>query len=178
MAGGVDQNDAPGNIGALLRRTRQDPALRREADMMGFYVAVALLAALVAGSDRAPHTQLEVVGIVWGTTVGLALAHWFAMILSTRVVHDPDLHHTPVEMLSSQLVMAVGVAVGATLVVAVLPADLERLGARVTAALFIAGLVGFELRASGQPRSRSLVYGLLALTIGIAIAAFKWVLSK
>lgn len=146
--------------------------------MMGFYVAVALLTALSAGSDGAKHTQLEVVGIVWGTTVGLALAHWFAMILSTRVVHDPDLHHTPAEMLSAQTVMAVGVAVVASIVVAVLPPDLERFGARVTAALFIAGLVGFELRVSGAPRSRALLYGVIALTVGIAIATFKWLLSK
>ena len=146
--------------------------------MMGFYVAVALIAALSAGSDGAEHTQLEVLGIVWGTTVGLAVAHWFAMILATRVVHDPGLHHTPLEMLYSQLVMALGIAVVATVVVAALFDDLERLGARVTAALFIAGLVGFEARSNGLSRGRALVYGLIALMIGIAIAILKWFLSK
>ena len=162
----------------MIRRTRDDLTLRREADMMGFYVAVALLSALSAGSDGAEHSQLEVLGIVWGTTVGLALAHWFATILSTRVVHDPALHHTPMEMLYSQLVMALGVAVVATLVVAVLSADLERLGARITAALFIAGLVGFEAHSNGSSRGRAATYGLIALTIGIATATVKWFLSK
>ena len=146
--------------------------------MMGFYVAVALIAALTAGSDGAEHTQLDVLGIVWGTTVGLALAHWFAMILSARVVHDPDLHHTPTEMLYSQLVMAVGVALVATVVVAVLSDDLERLGARITAAMFIAGLVGFEARTGGARRSRAAAYGLIALTIGLTIATLKWFVSK
>ena len=146
--------------------------------MMGFYVAVALLAALTTGSDGAEHTQLEVLGVVWGTTVGLAAAHWFAMILSARVVDDPDLHHTPMEMLFSQLVMAVVVAVLATIVVAVLSDDLERLGVRITAAVFIAGLVGFELRASGARRGRAAAYGLIALTAGVAIATVKWLRSK
>jgi len=98
--------------------------------------------------------------------------------LSTRVVHDPGLHHTPLEMLYSQLVMALGIAFVATLVVAALSEDLERLGARLTAALFIAGLVGFEARHNGSSRGRSVTYGLIALAIGIAIAALKWFLSK
>ncbi len=146
--------------------------------MMGFYVAVALIAALTAGSDGAEHTQLDVLGIVWGTTVGLAVAHWFAMILSTRVVHDPELHHSPLEMLYSQLVMALGIAIVATLVVTALSENLERLGARITAALFIAGLVGFEARHNGSSHGRAATYGLIALTIGIAIATLKWFLSK
>jgi hypothetical protein len=175
---GVGEAKAPTGVRHLVRRTRDDPTLRREADMMGFYVAVALLAALTAGSDSAEHTQLEVLGVVWGTTVGLAIAHWFAMILSARVVHDPDLHHTPMEMLFSQLVMAVGVAVIATIVVAVLSDDLERLGARITAAVFIAGLVGFELRASGARRGKAAALGLIALVVGVTIATVKWLLSK
>jgi hypothetical protein len=100
------------------------------------------------------------------------------MILSARVVKDPDLHHTPSEMLYSQLVMAMGIAIGATVVVAVLSDEFERLGARVTAAVFIAGLVGFEVRASGGRRGKALSYGLIALVIGLAIATLKWLLSK
>ena len=147
--------------------------------MMGFYVAVALLAALTAtGSDHAAHTKFEVLGIVWGTTVGLAAAHWFAMILSARVVHDPDLHHTPLEMLVSQLVMALAVAIIATVVVAVLSDDFERLGARITAAVFIAGLVGFELRANGATRGKAAGFGLIALAAGLTIATVKWLISK
>lgn len=88
--------------------------------MMGFYVAVALIAALSAGNDHTAHTQLDVLRIVWGTTVGLALLHWFALVLSVHVVDDPGLHHTPSEMLGAQLMMAVGVATAASIVVAAL----------------------------------------------------------
>lgn len=147
--------------------------------MMGFYVAVALIATLTTtGNDHAPHSQAGVIGVVWGTTVGLALAHWFAVLLSARVVKDPDLHHTPAEMLFSQLVMAVGVATVATLVILVLSPDLERFGARLTAALFIAGLVAFESRAQGRTWGRAVTYGLVALAVGLVIAAFKLFVGK
>jgi hypothetical protein len=162
----------------VVRRTRSDPGLRREADMMGFYVAVALIAALTTGNDHTPHSQFDVLRIVWATTVGLAIAHWFAMLLSLKVVDDPDLHHTAAELLVAQVLMAVGVATAATLVVALLSEDLERLGARLTAALFIAGLVGFETRRSGHPRGRAVAYGLIALALGIAIAATKWFIGR
>ncbi|MPY95555.1 MAG: hypothetical protein GEV08_21605 [Acidimicrobiia bacterium] len=140
-------------------------------------MAVALIAALSTGDDHAEHTQLEVLGIVWGTTVGLAIVHWFALLLSAQVVDDPDLHHTPLEMLYAQLVMAFCVAAVATVVVAVLSEDLERLGARITAALFIAGLVGFETRIKGLSHGRAATYGVVALTLGLAIATMKWFLG-
>jgi hypothetical protein len=176
LADAVGSEDR-GGVRHLVRQTRQDPSLRREADMMGFYVAVALIAALSTGSDGAEHTQLDVLGIVWGTTVGLALAHWFPTILSARMVHDPALHHTPLEMIYSQLLMAVGIALVATSVVVALPEDLERYGARLTAAMFIAGLVGFEARARGTPLRPAAAYGLIALTVGLGIATLKWLIS-
>lgn len=146
--------------------------------MMGFYVAVTLVAVLSTGNEKAGRDQIQVLLLVWGTTVGLAIAHWFAMILSARVVSDPHLHHTPGEMLYSQLVMAVGIAATSTLVVLIVPNKFDRLSARLTAALFIAGLVGFETRAGGGSHRRALLYGLSALSIGFAIASLKWFVSK
>ncbi len=146
--------------------------------MMGFYLCLALLAALSAGSDGAPHTRLDVLKIVWATTVGLALAHWFAVSLSARLVHDPDLHHTSGEIFGAQTVMAVMVALVATGAVLVSPIDLERLAARATAALFIGVLVGVESRAGAASARRSLMNGLLALAGGLLIAITKWYISR
>ena len=98
----------------MLQRTRRDPSLRRESDMMGFYVGITLFAALTLGRDHAGQPQGEVLDVVWGTTVRLALAHWFAVAVSARIVPNPDDHHTPVEEFSSRLVMALIVAVTAT----------------------------------------------------------------
>ncbi|MGH8870512.1 MAG: hypothetical protein ACRDWS_00840 [Acidimicrobiia bacterium] len=56
---------------------------RQEVYTMAFYVSICLLAALAAVGDT---TQVEVVKIVGGTTVGLALVHWFAFRVSARPV--------------------------------------------------------------------------------------------
>jgi hypothetical protein len=75
-----------GGPGALVRRTIDDLGLRREAEMMGLYVSLTLLAVLLTGNDLEEHTKLDVLWIVWGTTIGLAIAHWFALVLSVRLV--------------------------------------------------------------------------------------------
>ena len=161
----------------MIRRTREDPGLRREADMMGFYIAIALIVALTATGSDHRFSLLELLEIIWGTTVGLALGHWFALTLSARLVHDPHLHHTPFEMLFSQVVMAVGVAVLASGVALVVPGDATRLGARLVAALFIGLLVLVESRSSGSTLRRALAYGLVALGLAFGIATVKWFLK-
>lgn len=142
--------------------------------MMGFYVCITLFAALTLGRDHEGQAQGDVLGVVWGTTVGLALAHWFAVTVSVRIVPNPADHHTAAEEFTSQLLMALIVAVTTTVVVLVLPVNVERLGARLTAAAFIGLLVGWESRIGGTSRARSLAYGVLALTLATAIAMLKW----
>jgi hypothetical protein len=58
--------------------------LRKEAYTMALYVAICLLAALLAVPEDAAHTR--VTGIIWGVTVGPAAAHWFAFRVSARLV--------------------------------------------------------------------------------------------
>jgi hypothetical protein len=59
--------------------------LRREAYTMALYVAICLLAALAAVSEPALDEGAHTFELVWGTTVGLALAHWFAFRMSARL---------------------------------------------------------------------------------------------
>jgi hypothetical protein len=146
--------------------------------MMGLTVAIALLAALSAGDDLAAHSKFDVLAVVWGTTIGLALTHWFAILVSARLVKDPDLRYSPLELLFSQTMMAMIVAVCATAVVAVLSGDFDRLGARVTAALFIGVLVGLESRRGGSSGVRALLLGGGAVVAGATIAATKWFIGR
>ena len=159
------------------RRTFGDPALHREADMMGLYLAIALIAELSLGKDHTRQSDLQVLVIVWVTTIGLALAHWFALGYSARLVDDPGLHHTPAEVLWSQVGMAVAVALLATLVVLVTPPDAKRFGARLAAAAFIAVLVLIESRNGGLSNGRALSRGLVALALACAVVAAKWFLT-
>lgn len=146
--------------------------------MMAFTVCIALLAALTYGDDHAAHSGLDVLAIVWGTTIGLALTHWFALTLSVRLVDDPSFSYSPLEMLFAQLVLPLLVAAVATVAVLALSEDFNRLGARITAASFLGVLVGVESRAGGSSWRRSSGFALGALVIGLTIATVKWFIGR
>jgi hypothetical protein len=61
--------------------------LRKEAWTMTLYVTICLLAALTA-LENVVAVPGQVFGLVWGTTIGLALAHLFAFRIAGRLVHD------------------------------------------------------------------------------------------
>ena len=71
-------------------RPRRQNEQRKEGFTMALYVSVCLLAALTGLPDDADRHTLDVLGIVWGTTIGLALAHLFAFRLSARLVESGD----------------------------------------------------------------------------------------
>ena len=63
--------------------------LRKEGWTMALYVAICLIAcAYRAGACAA--VPGHILGLVWGTTVGLALAHVFAFRIAGRLVHDGE----------------------------------------------------------------------------------------
>src|SRR5690606_5466434 len=64
----------------------ESPHERREAFTMALYTSITLLGALTVTGRR--QSDVNVFAIVWGTTVGLALAHWFAFSFAVRLV-DP-----------------------------------------------------------------------------------------
>ena len=155
-----------------------DLALRREAFFTGLVTVVVLLAALLLGDDHAPQPRLDVLAVVWGTTVGLALTHWFATAVTLRLMPDPDTRFAPLETFIAQTAVAVVVAVAATVAVLVLPKDVARLGARMVAAIAIAGLVALESRVGGASLRRSVNTGLVVMLIGVSVAGAKWLVGR
>jgi hypothetical protein len=61
--------------------------LRKEGWTMALYVAICLIAALSA-LQNVVAVSWHVLGLVWGTTVGLVLAHVFAFRIAGRLVHE------------------------------------------------------------------------------------------
>ena len=59
--------------------------LGKEALTMALYVAICLMAAFIAIPDSAIEDTNEM-ALIWGITLGLALAHWFAFRVSARMV--------------------------------------------------------------------------------------------
>lgn len=149
----------------------------KEALVMALYVAVCLLAALTALGERAEHGHVRALGLVWGTTIGLAVAHVFAFRVSARLVAKGELGDADRIAVLAQIAGAAGVAVLATIPVLLFSSTSEFDAVRWVLALFIA-FVGFEVaRASGAGKSRSAIYGAVLLATGLAIAIAKNILS-
>jgi hypothetical protein len=164
-------------LAAPFRATRNDPSLRREADMMAFYLGITLLVALDVLQDPHPPPLPALLLIIWGTTLGLGVAHWFAVGLSAYLVRDPATHHTSGQLLASQIMMAAVLAGVASVAVVLSPTRIEMLDSRIAVALFVAVLVAVEARAGGRSRRRALALGAGALALALAVAAFKLVVA-
>lgn len=162
----------------LLTQTISQPAMRREIDVMGLTVCLALLGALIAGSDHEPHSKFDLIVIVWVTTVGLVLTHAFALMLAVWLVKDPTYTIKPALLLGVQLAMASLIALTATVVALLASSDYDRLGARMSAAVFIGLLVGIELRAHGSSPARSVGWGLVSMAAAVGLATAKWVVGS
>ena len=144
---------------------------------MALYVAVCLLAALIALGEDADHGHVRAFGLVWGTTLGLALAHAFAFRVSARLTAGGRFSGADAQIVLAQLAGATFVAVIATLPVGVVGSTGEFDVVRAVLSVFI-GATGYAVgRLSGGSRIRSLVYGGAVLVFATTIAVIKNVLS-
>ena len=149
--------------------------LQREAFTMGLYVSIMLLAALTVTSEDAPRRH--VLGIIWGTTIGLALAHWFAFSLAARLVDLQPNERDVNRQLLAQLTGAFAVAAIATTTVVVLPEQHEHAGARLATAACIGVVAFMQMRSLGASRVRAAQVATAALVLGLVIAGVKHALT-
>jgi hypothetical protein len=148
----------------------------RETVTMALYITISLLAVLAAQ----PHGDRSVVGvlaIIWGTTLGLSLAHWLAFRLTARLFSGTALNRHERVTIAAQGAAALGVAtlVSAPLLVAGADSALDL--ARLLLASLI-GLFAFNVaRRHGAGRGRAGVYAFVVVAIALAVAAAKNQLS-
>ncbi|MGZ4666591.1 MAG: hypothetical protein ACXV5Q_16530 [Frankiaceae bacterium] len=155
----------------VSERHEQVVELRKEACTMALYVAICLLAALLAVSETG--AQAHAIGIIWGVTVGLAVAHWFAFRVSARMVGTGRIRPRDVESAGAQLAGAIAAALLASVPVIVFPESVELELVELVLAAFIA-VVGFAVaRGGGATRVRAVVYALSVLVVAVAIAELK-----
>jgi hypothetical protein len=163
-------------LSEAVHHVRREPWLRREVNTMGIYVSIVLFSALTVGNDHGEQDQFVVLPIIWGTTLGLALAHWFALTLADWLEHEPSEH--PIGwMLFGETAVAIAIALLATVAVLLLPDEYERLGARWTTSLFIGGLVYEARRSGGVSRRAAFLSAVIALLAAGAIAYIKWLIG-
>jgi hypothetical protein len=143
---------------------------------MALYVAICLIAALTA-LETVTAVPGHIMGLVWGTTVGLALAHVFAFRVAGRLVHEGDLPKADRTVSMVQLASAAAVAVVVSVPVLLAPVVTELDWARYTCAAII-GLAGYMVaRGAARGRIRAVLFGLAVLAAAIAVAALKHALA-
>jgi hypothetical protein len=147
--------------------------LRREGYTMGLYVAICLLAVLTAAFKHDTLEQRAVIELIWGTTIGLALAHWFAFRLSSRLVRSGRMLQHDVHTGLAQFVGASFVAVIATIPVILLDTRSQMDGVRLVLAGFI-GVIGYSVaRANEASRPKALLYGIAELIVATGVVVVK-----
>ena len=167
---------ADGTAGPLSGVSEHRWELRKEALTMALYVAICLMASLIVipESDEA-HTKVW--GLIWGVTLGLALAHWFAFRVSARMVGAGTVRSSDIELAVAQLLGAACVAVVVSVGVLLLPDTVELEGAEYILAALIS-LIGFAVaRGAGASLLRAVVYALCVLVGAVTIAVLKNLLA-
>ena len=157
---------------STARRTEARIEAEREGVTMALYLAIVTLAeagALDSGGVGADAT----VAAIWGTAVGLALAHVFAFDLSARIFAPGRPHRSTRLSATAQVIAAAGVAALATLPFLVFSRDVAfTISGLLMAALI--GLTGFAAaRAGGHGHGRALVVTVVTLVLGALVVAVK-----
>lgn len=159
----------------------------REAMTMVLYLSIVLLATFAAlptgsgdggeGHESSGVHGLGLVGLIWGTTIGLALAHWFAFRLTARAFGGGSVSEKDLRVGLAQMAGAVLVAVLCTIPVLVFGhTDEIRLTTFMPA--LIVGVAGyFVARTAGRAKIQSLILGAIVMVLGLTVAAVKNLLT-
>jgi hypothetical protein len=156
----------------------------REATVMVLYVSVveiAELAALPEGHFAQGRATGAVGGallaIVWGTAVGLALAHWFAFGLAAPAFRGERPSHLDFQIGLAQLAGAVVVAALSS-IPAVLFSNVRAQETTGDVPAILVGVVGYLVaRQTGSSRFVAVFYGITALALGVLVALVKGILA-
>jgi hypothetical protein len=155
----------------------------REATTMVLYLSIVLLATLTAlpigaesrdgGHGGSGIHGVVLIGLIWGTTIGLALAHWFAFRLSARVFGRGRLAEGDVKAGLAQVAGAASVALLCT-IPTLLVGDADDVQTAVWVLGAVVGGAGYVVaRVAGRSKIQSVVRGALVLVLGLTVAAVK-----
>ena len=152
----------------------------REAIVMVLYVSVVEIAELAAlpeehfsnGGVTGPVSG-ALLAIIWGTAVGLAIAHWFAFQLAAPAFRGerPTRHDTYVGL--AQVAGAVFVALLSSIPVLIFSNVRAQETAGDVPAVLIGVVAYLVARQTKKSRLASVFYGITALALGVLVALIK-----
>lgn len=147
---------------------------------MVLYVAIVLLAMLTAlptaddetgGGDWLHGSAL--VAAVWGSALGLAIAHLFAFRLAARIFGAGDVREVDVAIGIAQILGAALVAALCTVPIVLADDDSDVEAATFVPALLV-GVAGYAVgRVSGRSQIRALIVGIGIALLGLLVATVK-----
>lgn len=150
----------------------------REFSASALYMALVLLAALVAvPTDRLPPDE-AVAGLLLGSAIGLTLAHWLAFRLAAHLtVEGGFATESAAREAGAQVAGGVAVAVVAALPFLLLDGEAAVLGSLLLLAALPA-LTGMSIaRLRGGSWFASIVTGAVVLTLAVVVVVVKAVLG-
>ncbi len=140
---------------------------------MALYLAIVIFAELIAIPEDDRLDKAESIALIWGTAVGLALAHLFAFRLSSAFVASGRRGPATRPLARAQVAAAAGVATAATLPVLVLGEEPGYEWAQALLALLIGGTAFATARHAGASEPRSAAFAALSLALAAVIIALK-----
>lgn len=152
----------------------EDPNFRRRAvATMVLYVSVVLMGAIATIPAADLDEDVKVAAVIWGSALGLALAHWFAFNASAHLFRGDGISRDELREGLWEAVAALGVAV-----VAIVPlllfdgttgaaVSLTALGGVVTVVAYTAS------RHGGLSRTRALLRGAATVVAAVIVAVLK-----
>jgi hypothetical protein len=151
---------------------------------MALYVSVVEIAELVAipqhhfGDGRATGpVGAQLLAIVWGTALGLALAHWFAFQVAAPAFRGDHITGHNARVGLAQVGGAVFVAAASSIPVLLFDDVRAQQLTGVVPAVII-GVVSYQLaRARRMSTLAAVLYGIAALLLGVLVAVVKYALS-
>jgi hypothetical protein len=158
--------------------------LLHEATVMILYVSIVEIAELAAlpeshfafGRVTGP-TGARLLAIIWGTAVGLALAHWFAFGLAAPAFRGEHPGHLDTQIGLAGLAGAVFVAALSSLPV-LLFSDVRAQETTGDVPALLVGVIAYLVaRHTGASRLMSVFYGGMALALGVLVALIKSLLA-
>lgn len=156
----------------------------REAATMILYVSVIEIAELFSlPEDHFAHGRVTgpvgttLLAIIWGTAVGLALAHWFAFRVAAPGFRgeSPTKHDAQIGL--AQLAGAVFVAAVSSIPVLFFSDVRAQETVGDVPALVIGVIAFFVARAAGKARLPAAFYGVTAAVLGVVVALVKSILA-
>jgi hypothetical protein len=154
--------------------------LWREAATMVLYVSVVEIAELasipeshLSGGHVTGPVGAPLLEILWGTSVGLALAHWFAFRVAAPAFRGDRPSRLDNQIGLAQLAGAAFVAAVSSMPVLLLsPLRAQEMTGGVPAILI--GVVGYLIaRAASKGHIPAFFYGVTALALGVLVALVK-----